>query len=150
MLPFCARSHFDHPSVNTTNQSLKLEESSSLNHLDAIQRCECPILTTCQNVVDIEGRSDSASKILSLSLHPTPQPLADILLVLVLSPGQVDLPFDEIGCHHRVPTPSKLCSIAPSGVSLRGNFFALTRLWSFFLAVDADHSGSISLAELRE
>ncbi|KAH9957702.1 hypothetical protein BC827DRAFT_1223977 [Russula dissimulans] len=43
---------------------------------------------------------------------------------------------------------SILCA-AHCGFPLRGNLFFLRRLWSWFLAVDTDRSGNISVHELQ-
>lgn len=120
-----------------------------------------------EHVVDARrSHSDSASK--SMPLQPprrsaptskktspqaprhTPPPRRWAATPLS-SVARVDSRFSEIRSHRRVRTPSKPVLI-PFRRSTCGVTFFLRRqrLWSHFLMVDADHSGQISLSELRK
>ena len=90
----------------------------------------------------------------SQPLRPIPH-VALIAAVAVIPPqsvGQVDLLLCMIRFHRRVPTQSKHSHASPmalrSTLTYGANFSQ--RLWSSFLTVDADRSGSISVSELRQ
>lgn len=85
------------------------------------------------------------------SLRPIPPRLtvaaADILLP---SAGQADLPLCGIRSPRWVQTPSKHSHAWPAPRSFLTVQLYPERLWSCFLAVDVDRSGSISVHELRK
>ena len=72
--------------------------------------------------------------------------VADIPLPLA---GQADLPLGMIRSRRWVPTRSKHSHACPGGQYTYGALFS-RRLWSCFLSVDVDRSGSIDAHELRK
>jgi hypothetical protein len=123
--------------------------------LDTYYPLPCPSIPSTRFLTFVRvNYSATAGVTESLTLRPIPH-AALIAAVAVIPPqsvGQVDLPLCMIRFHRRVPTQSKLSHA--SRVALRssltcGAIFS-QRLWSSFLTVDADRSGSISVFELRK
>lgn len=102
----------------------------------------------------------------SKALSPPPDPLLTFFVIYSLrlipprltvaaedirlpSAGQADLPLCAIRSHRWVQTPSKDPHAWPAPQFLTVQLFP-ERLWSCFLAVDVDRSGSISVHELRK